>query len=353
MRKVLFALVAAGLLVARAPLGADDLVYSRFGDFLESYRVQAGIPGMVAAVVGKTAVEWERVFGHADLERAVATRIDTPIHVDGLTEMMTASLVLRCYEDGRVSLDERVATFKPTSPYAGLTLRQVLTHTSGPVDNPVYSFNPDAINSALAGVIRACTNDSYRETMANLIYQFGMGDTVPGADAGNLQPPPAGILTDEAPRYNRALGRLAVPYAVDATTKRASVSQYSETTLLPATGLVSTVQDLEKFDLSLKNGFLLRPDTLAMARRAPVNAAGQRLPHAMGWFSQNYLGQEVYWQFGAGTNGSSALMVIWPTRSLTFIVVANSNGLSKGFNLPAGDLLSSQFGKLFLNMFIR
>lgn len=353
MRRILFTFVVAGCLLARTPLSADDLVYTRFGDFLESLRVQAGIPGMVAAVVGRDAVEWERVYGHADLERNIATRIDTPIHVDGITETMTAALVLRCAEQGRISLEDRVSKFKPTSPYATSTLRQVLTHTNGPVENLTYSFNPDAVNSAMAAVIRACTDDSFRETVANLIYQFGMGDSVPGADAGSLDPPSAGILTDESPRYNRALARLAVPYAVDPTSKRATISRYTETTLIPATGLISTVQDLEKFDLALKRGFLLRPDTLALAWRAPVNAAGHRLPHAMGWFSQNYLGQEIYWQFGSGINGSSSLIVMWPTRSLTFIAVANSTGLSRGFKLEAGDLQSSPFGKLFLSLFIR
>jgi CubicO group peptidase (beta-lactamase class C family) len=353
MRRILLTFVLAGGLLARTPLSADDLVYTRFGDFLESLRVQAGIPGMMAAVVGRDGVEWERVYGHADLERSIPTRIDTPIHIDGVTEAMTAALVLRCVEQGRVSLEDRVAKFKPTSPYATSTLRQVLTHTAGSTDNLTYSFNPDAVNSAMAAVIRACTDDSYRETVANLIYQFGMGDSVPGADAGHLDPPSAGILTDEAPRYNRALARLAVPYAVDPASKRATVSQYTETTLVPAAGLISTVQDLEKFDLALKKGVLLRPDTMALAWRPPVNAAGHRLPHVMGWFSQNYLGHEIYWQFGAGVNGSSSMIVTWPTRSLTFIVAANSNGLSKGFKLEAGDLQSSPFGKLFLSLFIR
>lgn len=351
MRRTLLALAAALLFVVRAPLGADDLVYTRFGDYLESLRVQAGIPGMVAAVVGRNDVQWERVFGSADIERNIPTRIDTPVHVDGLTEMFTTSLVLRCMEEGRLSLDDRIGRFKANSPDADLTLRQVLTHTSGAADNPVYQFRPDRLD-IISTVVRTCTQDSFRETLANLFDQFGMVDSVPGPDVVNLVPPAEGVLTSEFERYGRILSRIAVPYAVD-TSRKPSISQYSATTLTPSTGVLSTVQDLEKFDLSLKNGILLKQDTLALAWRAPIAANGQRLPHGMGWFAQRYLGQDVFWQFGSGENGSSALMVTWPTRSLTLILVANSNGLSKSFNLGAGDLTSSPFGKLFLSLFIR
>ena len=351
MRRILLALVGATLLLSLTPLQAEDLVYARFGDFLESLRVQAGIPGMVAAVVGKTDVQWERVFGSADVERNIPTRIDTPMHVDGLTEMFTASLVLRCVEQGKLSLDDRIARFKASSPDAGLTIRQVLTHTTGSPENPIYQYRPDRLE-ILSLAVRACTQDSFRETLANLFDQFAMVDSVPGQDVVNLVPPAEGVLTPEFERYGRALDRMAVPYAVDAN-RRSSIAQYSAATLTSATGIISTVQDLEKFDLALKNGILLGPDTLALAWHAPVTSTGQRLPHGMGWFTQNYLGENVFWQFGVSENGSSSLLVTWPTRSLTFIVVANSTGLSKSFNLGAGDLTASPFGKTFLSLFIR
>lgn len=355
MRRTLLALIAASLLFVQASVKADDLAYTRFGDFLEALRVQAGIPGMVAAVVGRSAVQWERVFGTADLDKNIPTRIDTPFHLDGLTEVFSASLLLRCVEEGRVSLDDLIGQFAPDSVDASLTVRQVLTHTSGPADNPLYQFRPDRLEP-LSLAIEACREEPYRKAVGRMFDVSGMFDSVPGADVTAMPRlvPPAEWPGDSAlERYTAALTRLAVPYAVDLQTKRVSPSQYTTTTLTTATGAISTVQDLEKFDLSLKNGILLKPETIAMAQRAPTGATGQKLPHAIGWFAQNYLGENVYWQFGMTDNGGSALMVIWPTRSLTFIVLANSNGLAKPFNLAAGDLRATPFGKLFLNLFIR
>jgi CubicO group peptidase (beta-lactamase class C family) len=77
-----------------------DLVLSQFGMYLEALRNQAGIPGLSAAIVGDQDIRWERGFGSQDLEQAVAASPDTLYHLDGLTQVMTASLVLRCAEEG-------------------------------------------------------------------------------------------------------------------------------------------------------------------------------------------------------------------------------------------------------------
>lgn len=370
MRRTLAALLAATVLVVHAPAArAEDLVYTRFGEFLEALRVQLGIPGMVAAVVGRNEVQWERVFGYADVEKKIPTRIDTPFVIDGLTESLSASLLLRCAEEGKVELTDVLAP-PPPPPIPGpddvpeppLTIHEILTHTSGPAENPVYQYRPDRLNR-LAPVLTGCSSASLPDTFSKMFEMSGMYDSVPSAAVSAPLPVLPGAplaLQQEAQaaaarfeRYKSILLRLATPYAYDATTKKTAVGAYSPLPLTPTSAVISTVQDLEKFDLMLKNGILVTQETQAVAQRAPVSATGQRLPHALGWFAQNYLGENVYWQFGSSDQGGSALMVVWPTRSLTFILLANSNGLTKPFNLEAGDLRTSPVGKLFLQLFIR
>jgi CubicO group peptidase (beta-lactamase class C family) len=339
-RLALSAALGALFLIVRVPLHADDFVNGRLGEYLESLRVQTGIPGLAAAVVGRSEVQYERGFGYDDIERNIFTRADTPMHLDGLTEMFSASLVMRCVEQGRLSLDDTIGQFKPSSSEANFTLRQVLTHTA----DGAYSYRPDRL-SALGTVIRTCTNDSLRETLANLLDQNGMADSVPGPDVIFLVPPAEGVLTSEFERYSRVLGRLAMPYAVDGQ-KKASRASYSATTLTPTTGLISTVHDVAKFDIGLKNGIVMQKETLATAWRASGG------PHGIGWFVQSYNGENVVWQFGSGENGSSSMIIMLPARSLTLILLANSNGLVKGFGLSGGDVLSSPFGRAFLGLYV-
>ena len=356
MRQSALAFAVAALLLAGVPVHADDqsdgLIFGRFGDYVESLRAQAGIPGLAAAIVGRDGILWERAFGRQDLERSIATRTDTPFHVDGLTQVFTASLVLRCAEEGRLSLDDRIGRFVAASPNANATIRQILTHTSGPSDNLVFDYRPERLGP-LSAVIRICAADSFRETVANLFDRLAMRDAVPGPDAIRLAPPAEGIPSPSAvARYTGVLERLAVPYAVDQQ-RRASPSKYAAATLTPATGLISTVRDFARFDLALKQDVLLHPETLAVAWRPPSARGGRPLPHGVGWFVQTYNGQTIVWQFGAAENGSSSLVVTMPGPGLTLILLANSNGLVKPFPLAAGDVTASPFGKVFLGLFVR
>src|SRR5438874_13438123 len=114
MRRFVAVLTIAALLLIRVPLRADDLLYNYFADYLDALRTQAGIPGLAAAIVNVDNTIWPRAFGQQDIERGTPTTPTTAFHVDGLTEVVTASLVLRCVEDGRLSLDDRPGPSKHT-----------------------------------------------------------------------------------------------------------------------------------------------------------------------------------------------------------------------------------------------
>ena len=348
MRRALSILTIA-LVCARVPTHADDLLFDRFASYVEALRVQAGIPGLAAAVIGNNGVLWSRGFGRQDMERALPARVDTPFHLDGLTQVFTASLVMRCVEEGHFSLDDRLGQLIQGAPEPDATLREVLTHTSA---SGVFSYRPERI-APVATVIARCSGQPFQEKLANGLDWAAMFDSVPGADVVQLTPAVAGIFA--APtleRYGRVLSRLATPYVVDSR-GRPSPTQYVATTLTPTSGAISTVDDLVRFVLALRNGVIVRPETLAVAWRPPFDARGQRLPHGLGWFVQSYGGETIVWQFGVSDNASSSLMVTVPARGVTMVLLANSDGLVKAFPLAAGDLGVSPFGRLFLGLFVR
>ncbi len=343
------ALVLAVLVPASAP--AQDAVLTVFGNYLESLRAQTGIPGMVAVLVGQQNMLWQRTYGQADVDRQLPALTSTPFHVDGLTQAFTATLILQCVEQGKLSLDDRIGKYVPNSPDAGSTIGQVLTHTTGPADNPVFSYNASRYD-ALAYVMSACSGDSSREMLALMLERSAMIDSIPGADSITLEPPYEGVSQADIQHYSDVLKRLATPYAVDAA-GRATPSKYPSALLKPSTGLITTAADFVEFDLSLKKGILLKPDTLAAAWRNPVDKSGRTLPHGLGWFVQTYNGKQVVWQYGVGDKASSSLVMTLPSQGLTLVLLANSDGLVKPYALSAGDLIASPFGRLFLSTFVR
>jgi CubicO group peptidase (beta-lactamase class C family) len=348
MRRFTLVLTMA-LLCLRPAASAQGLVFDLFAEYLEPLRVQAGIPGMAAAIVGTDGILWEQAYGQQDVARSVATRMDTPFHVDGLTETITAALVLRCVEDRRLSLDDRAGAFVPSSPDADATIAQLLSHTSGSSDNLVFAYRPQRLEP-LKTAIRTCTGDSFRETLANELGSLAMIASVPGPDVVTLVPPAEGIpSSSDRENYADVLLRLATPYAIDVR-RRATATQYDVTTLTPTSGLVSTVRDFAKFDMALRQGFIVRADTLNAAWRAPAGRGGQPLPHGLGWFVQTLRGELVVWQYGVG-QGSSSLMVTLPSKGLTMILFANSDRLVRPLPLADGDISVSPFAQLFFNLF--
>jgi CubicO group peptidase (beta-lactamase class C family) len=351
-RLILAAFIAAFLVLVRVPVQAQSLVFELFGEYIESLRAQAGVPALAVTIVGPENVLWERAYGRHDLARSLATRTDTPFHLDGLTQVFTASMVLRCVEERRLSLDDRVSRFNSDSPEPDATIHQLLTHTSGAPGNPVFAYRPERLQPLWAAV-RRCTDDSFRETLANQLHRLAMTDSVPGADIIHIVPPAEGIPDpSDVEQYTAVLERLAKPYAVDQR-GRASVSQYDALTLTPSSGLISTVRDFAKFDLALKQGVLIRKQTLDEVWRAPAGPGEQRLPHGLGWFVQTYNGETVAWQFGVGDSASSSLVITLPRRGLTLIMMATSDRLVKPLPLAAGDLTVSPFARLFLSLFAR
>jgi CubicO group peptidase (beta-lactamase class C family) len=350
MRSLTLVLALTALQLGPSVPSPGDQLFARFGEYVDALRTQAGIPGVTAAIIGENDLLWERGFGQQDVARALVAQPDTPYYLDGLTQLFTATLVLQCADEGRLSLSDPIGKFDADSPWAGATIAQALSHAHGSPAAQTFSYQLERLDP-LKSAIRVCRGDSYRETIANLLTRLAMMSSVPGADVVTLVPPAEGIPdAAAAARYTDVLARLATTYAVPAP-GQATATVHAATTLTPATGLVSTVRDLAQFDLALRKGILLRPETLDLAWTAAPGAGGQPLPHGLGWFVQQYNGERIVWQFGVSDTSSSLVLTV-PARRLTLILFANSNGLAKLFPLTAGDITVSPFAKVFLRLFV-
>jgi len=329
---------------------AQELVYSRFESYLESFRSQAAIPAISATVAQNGVVVWERGFGRRDVETGAPATPDTPYLIGGLSQVFGATLLLRkCVDQWGAQLDDPVALRSPAFPEPQTTLRQLLSHTTPDAAN--YEYNP-ARFAALTAVIERCAQEPYRAVLASeILARFAMLDSSP--DQLLATPMPEDVQLFDAARraqYAGVIGRIATPYRV------ASGRPQRNTDLIPrrldaSDGTISSVRDLIRFDNALGANALLAPATLNAAWTQAF-AGAIPLPTGLGWFVQSYHGEPIVWQFGMIRGGYSSLIVKAPNLGLTFIALANSDGLSAPFRLEAGDVTSSIFANLFLRLFI-
>ena len=81
------------------------------------------------AIVSKGA------FGFRDAEDKLPMREDTIFEMASVTKMFTAAAVMLLRREGKLALDDEYVKYFPDYPYPGVTVRHLLTHTSGMPDD--------------------------------------------------------------------------------------------------------------------------------------------------------------------------------------------------------------------------
>jgi CubicO group peptidase (beta-lactamase class C family) len=343
------ALLTVGVAARQNPVQTLDLGNSAFEGYIELLRQQAGIPALSGVLIQDRVIAWERGLGFANLEAKIAARPDTPYAVGDLTEIFTSVLLLRCAEERQLALNDPIRAYGGGLPERDATIRQVLSHTSA---GGVFRFDPERY-AQLTPVVEDCGNQPFRKAVAvNLLDRLAMAGSVPGRDFGR----PGGVAADVLDRdyfehYGRVLENLAIPYRVDKRGHAARAELPLEG-VNAATGMVSTARDLAQFDLALDAGILLREDSLIAAWTPAATQSGVTSPTGLGWFVQNYRGTTIVWQFGVVGNAYSAMIVKVPSRRVTMILLANSDGLAIPFQLEAGDVTRSPFASVLLRMLL-
>ena len=103
-----------------------------------------GIGGITAAVVSGESVIWAKGFGWADRDLRVPAEANTIYRTGSISKTFTAVLLLQLVDRGTVELDDPVIQYLPEfaelqgdpEQVAGITLRQLASHTSGLTREP-------------------------------------------------------------------------------------------------------------------------------------------------------------------------------------------------------------------------
>mgnify|MGYP003577468786 CR=1 FL=1 len=365
--------LAIGTLVVpgRGGSAQEQFPYQIFERYLAPLAQNVGMPGLSAVIVqggaagSRGRIVWKGEYGYADLERKIPATIDTPYAVGGITQAMTGVLIGVCADRFGFAIDQDIRNFAPSFPVRETSVRQVLAHAT----DGRFHYDP-TLYSSLTPVVESCTKQSYRQATAVEILERvtpPMRRSVPGLDLA--RPEGAAALAqfdaDTVARYQSVLREVAVPYRIDAKL-RASRSEYPSYGLDAAGGLVTTAYDLAQFAIALDDRTVPVPLSFSTLDKMWSNAIFRvsgvdiAMPTGLGWFVTNESGQRLVWTFGHIQDASSALIVkivspatqSSPEKRLTLIMLANSGGLAKGYDLENANVTSSPFVKVFLRLFI-
>ena len=95
--------------------------------------VKATHPGLSVAVIHDGKIKKAKAYGLASVELNVPARPETVYELASATKPFVATAVMLLVQDGKIRLEDPVSKFTGDAPqtWKGITVRHLLTHTSG------------------------------------------------------------------------------------------------------------------------------------------------------------------------------------------------------------------------------
>ncbi len=110
------------------------------------------VPGVAIAVLHNGEVILAKGYGKATLEHNVPVTPDTIFQSGSIGKMFTAVSVMKLVEAGKMRLDDPITNYLPSAPerWKSITIRHLLTHTSGVADGDKFNLRADYSDEELA-----------------------------------------------------------------------------------------------------------------------------------------------------------------------------------------------------------
>jgi len=346
--KVVIPVCGLCLITLATSCGGDDITSApaasvpEFEQRLEELRASSHIPAITAVISNGQAIVWTKAYGMSDITTQRAAADTTVYHLASLTKPFAATVLLQLVEEGKVSLDDPISMYGINLPGPAGTVirvRHLLSHTSEGVPGSVYSYNGDRFALLEAVIAQAAGKPLDAALQERIITPLGLHRTAPNPQSASF-----GVsgLNKTAFESNMARGY--------SWSGEYHLTAYP-TSFSPAAGLTASALDVAAFSMALDRDALLQPATKALAYAPVVTPGGQISPYGLGWFSTDYKGVRIIWHYGLWVANSSLIIKV-PDRGLTFVVLANTDGLSSPYPLASGKLARSPWARLFLDTFV-
>ncbi|HZS07096.1 MAG TPA: serine hydrolase domain-containing protein [Blastocatellia bacterium] len=305
-------------------------------DYIKSQMQEQHIPGLSVAVVKEGRVVLAKGYGLASVELNAPATAETVYHLASLTKQFTAAAIMLLVQDGKLGLDDKINRYleNPPANWQAVTVRQLLTHTSGikdyliemhahlpdgttPADivaalGPMpLNFTPGAQNSysntgylVLGMIIQKVSGKSYDEFMTERIFKpLGMTHTRRNSYDDIIPNRTAGYIWRDGKLHNS-------PFLDPALYDNAD------------DGLLSSVLDLARWDAALYGDSPLTASSRTQMWSPVKLNNGSSYPHGLGWILTDVNGHRLAYHYGIRAD-SSTFIGRFVDDKLTVIVLAN------------------------------
>ncbi len=285
---------------------------------------------------------FKKAYGLADKNTKAPNRTDTKFNLGSMNKMFTAVAIAQLAEQGKLSFDDKVGKHLPDylnkAVAEKVTIHHLLTHTSGLGSywNAKFEQKKDSIRTVadylslfadeaprfepgarfdysnsgfivLGAIIEKVSGQSYYDYVREHIYK------------------PAGMSNTDCYESTQKIANLAMGYTTGNEESSAPGPRHENTGTRPnrggpAGGGYSTVEDLLKFSLALREHKLLSRKSTELITTGKVKMGSGAYGYGFGDLTVN--GQRFFGHNG-GAPGIAAELRIFPASGYTIAVMGN------------------------------
>ena len=299
---------------------------------------EAGTPGIAASIVFADGRQWTGFAGQADTADRRRVTATTPFAVASVTKTFVAALALQLAEDGAVDLDEPIARWLPDVPgNETITLRQLLSHTSGlsngPIGAPNQRWTPAEVLASMGppdcapGTCFRYADMNY--VAAGAVLEAATEDSLPRLVRRRFLTP-LGMSHTWFQSFERARGPVATTYRNGIPLSDASAN-VPTTDFVTRTGysgaLATTARDLAIWGDALLGGKVLRRASLdqMLDFGATADLPCPLPDQCLGGYGLGMAFDQLHaWPIWQHSGSTGALLTHLPRQGVTITVLTNS-----------------------------
>ncbi len=320
-----------GLLLLSFPVSINAWRSSRSDEIdhlMAKLHEQGQFNGSIIVASGGKAV-YRKAFGEADFQSHHRFTPETISNIGSVAKQFTAMTVMILAEQKKISYDDAVSKYIPElgGPLNGITIRQVLNHTSGIPDVGDLGIdhrgltNHEVLNRlAKPDFIVSKPGEKYRYSNANYVLLAVVVERVSGRRFADFL---ADKILNPLGMHNTFVfdgslhTRKFVAKAYDQFGNPDPVGDL----ITGSGGIYSTVDDLFKWDRALYAGRLVSQSALAEAF-TPGTVTEGTSTYGFGWNIEQKEGRKFVWHQGAA-GGYRALIERQLSENITVIILTN------------------------------
>lgn len=158
MKKLFFITII--FFIALAGLHAQSPVAQKLDSLFTQIAKNGDFNGGIL-VADKGKIVYQKGFGYADFANKIPNTVDSRFNLASISKTFTSVAILQLKEKKKLKLEDTFVKYFPEFPFPDITIRHLLSHTSGLPDLELYesvaNANPDSIirNQSVIAILKS------------------------------------------------------------------------------------------------------------------------------------------------------------------------------------------------------